>query len=108
MVMDRLGRSLEGLFNKHKNNFSLKTVIMLAVQMLDLVQYVHSKDIIHRDIKPDNFLMGHEAKSRQVFIIDFGLSKRFMKEEGHIPMTENKTLTGTARYASINTHLGIE
>jgi len=71
---------------------------------------VHSKSFIHRDIKPDNFLMGLGKRANQVNVIDFGLAKKFRdpKTHIHIPYRENKNLTGTARYASINTHLGIE
>lgn len=65
---------------------------------------------MHRDIKPENFLMGLGKKSHIVHIIDFGLSKRYRdsKTHQHIQYKENKNLTGTARYASVNAHLGIE
>lgn len=77
--------------------------------MLELIRYVHSRDTLHRDIKPDNFLIGCRANSKRVYMIDFGLSRRFRNNKGqHIPYRENKTLTGTARYVSINTHIGIE
>jgi len=68
------------------------------------------KNFIHRDIKPDNFLIGLGKKANQVHIIDFGLAKKYRdpKTQQHIPYRENKNLTGTARYASVNTHLGIE
>ncbi|KAJ0007049.1 hypothetical protein Pint_28980 [Pistacia integerrima] len=110
LVMDLLGPSLEDLFNFCSRKLSLKTVLMLADQMINRVEFVHSKSFLHRDIKPDNFLMGLGRRANQVYIIDFGLAKRYRDTatHQHIPYRENKNLTGTARYASMNTHLGIE
>jgi len=73
------------------------------------IEYIHSKNFIHRDVKPDNFLMGLGSKGNVVYLIDFGLAKRYRdtRTHQHIPFRSNKNLTGTARYASINTHLGI-
>ncbi|CAM4753757.1 unnamed protein product [Rotaria magnacalcarata] len=110
LVMDLLGPSLEDLFNFCSRKFSLKTVLLLADQMVSRIDFIHSKNFIHRDIKPDNFLMGLGRKGNLVYIIDFGLAKKYRdaRTHQHIPYRENKNLTGTARYASINTHLGIE
>jgi casein kinase 1 len=110
MILDILGPSLEDMLNFCNRKLSLKTVLMLAEQMLCRIEYVHSKNFLHRDIKPDNFLMGLGKKTNLVYIIDFGLAKRYrdQKSAKHIPYRDGKSLTGTARYASINTHAGVE
>ena len=110
MVTDLLGPSLEDLYFMCGKKFSLKTTLILADQFLQRIEWLHSKNYIHRDIKPENFLVGLSKKTHIIHLIDFGLSKKYRdpKTHQHIPYKENKNLTGTARYVSINAHLGIE
>jgi len=110
LVMDLLGPSLENLLEFCQRRFSLKTTLLLADQIISRIETLHKKNFIHRDIKPDNFLMGTKNKGNMVYIIDFGLIKRYFdpKTNLHSTYKENKSLIGTARYASLNTHLGIE
>lgn len=110
LVMELLGPSLEDLFNFCGRHFSMKTILMLADQMFNRLEFMHDKCFIHRDIKPDNFLMGCNTNSYKLFLIDFGLAKKYRSTRTlqHIYYSDNKTLVGTARYASINTHSGIQ
>jgi len=112
LVMEKLGPSLESLFAFCNRRFTLKTTLMLADQMISLLEYIHVKNILHRDIKACNFLIGDAVRnSFRVYIIDFGLSKFYRSLSPpyyHLPMRNTgKNMIGTARYASINTHRGI-
>lgn len=110
LVMQRLGHSLEHLFRYCGNKFSLKTVLLLADQMLRRLETLHDNRVIHRDLKPDNFVFGLERHSNDLYLIDFGLSKCYVHPDTlvHIPFQTGKSLIGTPRYASINNHRGFE
>lgn len=110
LVIELLGSSLEDHFNSCNRLFTLKTALMLVDQMLSRIEFFHNRSFIHRDVKPDNFIMGIGKNKSTVYAIDFGLAKRYRdpKSGMHIPFKDGKSLTGTARYASINTHIGIE
>ena len=109
LVMELLGKSLEDLM-AIKKQFSVKTVCHLGFQMITILEYIHTKHIIHRDIKPDNFLMGNASKNAILYLLDFGLAKKYRSSTTleQYPMVNKKKLTGTARYASINALAGLE
>lgn len=109
LIMSFLGLSLEDLHERHQR-FSLKTTLMLMYQMVSLLQRLHAAGYVHRDLKPDNFLLGTDAKT--LFLIDFGLSNKYVTADGdnntiHKPMQTERPFIGTTRYASLNTHKGI-
>lgn len=112
LVIDLLGPNLEDLFDMCGRKFTIKTVCMAAKQMVTRVQAIHDKSLIYRDIKPDNFLIGVPGTktANTIHVIDFGMAKHYRdpKSKIHIPYRDRKSLSGTARYMSINTHLGRE
>lgn len=119
LSLSLLGPSLESLFQSQNRFFSLKTILLLAEQMILRLQYVHEHDFLHRDIKPDNFVMGEATSNpnrfgapQYVHLIDFGLAKRYRSKNSktHLPLKRksSSSLTGTARYASITNHKGYE
>ena len=111
MIIDFLGPNLIELFNYCGcKKFTISTVCLIALQVLNRIENIHKHHYLHRDIKPENFLIGIHEKSNIIYLIDFGLSKRYKnpKTHQHIPYREGRALTGTARYVSINTHMGIE
>ena len=103
LVMQLLDKSLEDLINKY-STFSIKTVAMLGYQMVNILQFIHDRHIIHRDIKPDNFVMGAKEDNAKLYILDFGLAKKYRSSRTLVqyPYIKKKKLTGTARYASIH------
>jgi serine/threonine protein kinase len=108
LAMDLLGKNLEELFSYCGRRFSMKTICMLGDQMIARLQYIHQKHFLHRDIKPDNFLIGIGEEKSLVYLIDFGLAKKYRDPRTLCPIPERtgKSLVGTARYASVHAHLG--
>ena len=108
LIMQVLGKSLEYYIEKLET-FSIKTTAMLAYQMINILQYIHLRNIIHRDIKPGNFVMGLNEENLNLYIIDFGFAKKYKSTTTLKinPLTEGHDLTGTSRYSSINTMKGL-
>ena len=110
LVMDLLGASLQRKFEGSRRELSMKDFVQLSLQLVERLQAIHERCYIHRDIKPENFTVGLGRYRDLVYAIDFGLAKKYCdpKTGQHVPYRENKSLTGTARYASVNAHMGLE
>jgi len=111
MVIDLLGPSLQDLFVYCGHKFTVKTTVLLVDQMLSIIEFFHKKQYLHRDVKPDNFLMGVGNKAKQVFVIDLGLTKKIQRQRfsvGQIGCQLVHPMVGTVRYAGIHAHLGHE
>jgi serine/threonine protein kinase len=107
MVIELLGKSLEERLQGCGGKFTVASAVLIAEQVLYRIEYLHSKGIVHRDIKPENFMFGAKDKAHILHIIDFGLSKKYYDLK-HVNIRTKLSLTGTARYASINAHKGVE
>jgi serine/threonine protein kinase len=103
MVLNLLGESLQSL-KERKKIFSLKLVLQIGIQIINLLRMIHNKGLVHRDIKPDNFLLGLNNKSRQINIIDFGFCKTFLNDNKHIDIKKTNNVIGTNNFASTNAH----
>ena len=110
LVMELMGKSLEDIFESFVvKKMSPRCVCNIGYQMIEILEYIHEKHIIHRDIKPDNFVIGRNEKRKYIYILDFGLSKKYRSSttKKHYRIIKSKNLTGTARYASINALNGL-
>ena len=108
LIQTLLGRSLYELYNDCDKKFSLKDICMIAIQLLERLEYIHSKNYIHRDIKPHNFLVSPKNEGL-IYIIDFGLAKKYKSDRGnHVKFAITKHISGTPRFCSINAMRGVE
>eukprot|EP01128_Nolandella_sp_AFSM9_P012631 TRINITY_DN9471_c0_g1_i1.p1 TRINITY_DN9471_c0_g1~~TRINITY_DN9471_c0_g1_i1.p1 ORF type:complete len:486 (-),score=57.32 TRINITY_DN9471_c0_g1_i1:13-1470(-) len=106
MVMELLGENISDLRKVNGGKFNLSTTLRLGIRFIEILQAFHSYGYVHRDVKPSNFIVGLEDKRNSVFIIDFGLSRRYVGADGtNKPQRDFAGFRGTARYASINSHL---
>mmetsp|Transcript_8332 Transcript_8332/g.5953 ORF Transcript_8332/g.5953 Transcript_8332/m.5953 type:complete len:143 (+) Transcript_8332:258-686(+) len=111
MVMELLGPSLMQLFKKVCSQpFSVKTIALLGLQMVERLKFLADKGLVHRDLKPDNWCVGQGAHQDTVYLIDFGLAKKYRHDvtQIHIPQKQGKLLVGTILYASVDALLGSE
>lgn len=110
MVINLLGNSLKVVKEKQQQSvFTLKQTLQIGVQIIILLEQIHNKGLVHRDIKPDNFLFGLNDNINNLFIIDFGLCKSYLNGDNkHIQLKNTSSLIGTPTFASINAHKYLE
>ena len=109
LVITLLGKSLEH-YIQLKGKFSLKLTLQIGVQIINLLKTIHEKGLLHRDIKPENFLFGNDDESKQLYAVDFGLSKTYINytKKSHIAMQNSNSIIGTPTYVSVNGHKLLE
>lgn len=108
LVLELLDKSLESIFNNNNKKFTMSTILLLGISIINLLEKLHKAGYIHRDIKPNNFMIGCGNNKNKLYVMDFGLSKRYIINDRHIAYNTDKKLIGTARYASVNIHIGSE
>ena len=108
LIIDLLGHSLKDLMTYIKSPFSLGTTLKLSLQILDILKEIHKKGIVLRYIKPGNMAMGRGINKDYVYLFDFGLAKKYIKNGAHIPYKENKDYLGNRDFISIKTHSGVQ
>jgi serine/threonine protein kinase len=108
LVMQLLGNSLDSIFDECNKNIDVGTVMKLGITIIDILKSIHRTGIIHRDIKPNNFMFGMNEYQNTLYAMDFGLSKKWYTRGNHIACKTGRSMIGTARYASINIHVGVE
>jgi casein kinase 1 len=107
LVIDLLGTPLSKMIEYHKS-FCLKTTLILGMQIIERIKILHQKYLLHRDIKPDNFLFGLEKQTNKLFLVDFGFAKRYDYNGAHIPEKKINSLIGSPNFVSLNIHNNTE
>jgi len=108
LVMDLLGLSITEFKCKHYYEIRLEQVLNIGIQMINIIKLVHEKDLLHRDIKPDNFMFDLNESTNKIYLIDFGLAKRYRYDCKHISENTISSLIGTPTFVSLNIHNGCE
>ncbi len=109
LVMDRFGTDLQKIFQTGKNCFSDRVTYNLAIKIIDVLEYIHSKGYAHNDVKAQNLLMGHgKGKEEAVFLVDFGLVTKYIRDDKHNEhkLDPRKAHDGTIEYNSRDAHIG--
>ena len=107
LILTFLGNDLQFYLQK-QHFFSLKTIIKLSISLLNTLNEIHDKGIVHRDIKPDNILTSENKREEQIYLCDFGISKLYFDKGRHTDYKVGKPFIGTVRFASEAAHKGFE
>ncbi|ESN95591.1 hypothetical protein HELRODRAFT_86632 [Helobdella robusta] len=106
LVMELLGHNLELIFGASRRTFTTKTVLIIAEQMINALEFIHNHNIIHRDLKPENIVMSPRSDISKLYLIDFGFAEEYKHPytKEHIPYLVDQNFVGTLDYASVNAH----
>lgn len=104
IIMQLLGTSLHDLLKKLQKPFTHTQAASVGIKALHIIESVHSRGVIHRDIKPQQLLLSKTMK--KLFLVDYGLSVKYQYTNTHIPFTEKSPKVGSSQFASLNVHKG--
>ena len=107
LVIDLLGKSLSNTI-LYFNKLSLKTTLLIGIQIINRIKVLHEFQLLHRDIKPSNFLFGLEKDTTKLYLVDFGFSKRYIYNGNHIQEKKITKILGSPNFVSLNIHNHIE